>query len=100
MQLSEFRSSPQEALLYICIEVLKYFAKFKGKHLCWSLVLNKVAACNVNKKETPARVFSCEFYEIFKKTYSVEKNLRTAAPLNSPCGFRLSCMLIDAECGE
>ena len=24
--------------------VLKNFAKFKGKHLCWSLFLNKVAA--------------------------------------------------------
>ena len=38
--------------------VLKNFAKFTRKHLCWSL----------KKKNTPTQVFSCEFCEIFKNT--------------------------------
>ena len=48
--------------------VIKNFAIFTGKHLCWSLFL----------KETPIKVFSCEYCEIFKNTY-FEKNLRTTA---------------------
>ena len=36
--------------------VLENFAKFTGKHLCWSLVFNK---------ETPAQVLSCEFVTLF-----------------------------------
>ena len=42
--------------------VLKHFTKFTGKHPYWS------QACNFIKKETPAKVFSCEFCEIFKNT--------------------------------
>ena len=41
--------------------VLRKFAKFTGKHLCQSLF---------NKKETLAQVFSCEFCELSKKTFS------------------------------
>ena len=37
--------------------------------------------CNFIKKETPANVFSCEFGEIFKNTYS-EGHLQTAASEN------------------
>ena len=44
--------------------VLKYFAKFTGKHLCQSLFFNKVI-----KKEILAHVFSCEFCDIFKNTF-------------------------------
>ena len=33
----------------------------------WSVSLQ---ACNFNKKETLARVFSCEFYKISKNTFS------------------------------
>ena len=63
--------------------VLGNFAKFTGKHLCQSLFFNKVAgqrpeACNFIKKETLAQVFSCEFCEISKNTYSTE-HLRTTA---------------------
>ena len=52
--------------------VLRNFAKFTGKHLCQSLFFNKVAglACNSIKKETLAQVFSCEFCEISKNTFS------------------------------
>ena len=66
--------------------ILRYFAKFTGKHLCQSLffnevVLNKVAgslACNFIKKEALAQVFSCEFSEISKNTFFIE-HLRAAA---------------------
>ena len=40
--------------------------------------LIKPQTCNFIKKETPTRVFSCEFFEIFKNTYFVEY-LRKAA---------------------
>ena len=50
--------------------VLRNFAKFTGKHLCQSLVFNKVAGtvCNFTKKEILAQVFSSEFCEISKNT--------------------------------
>ena len=56
--------------------VLRNFAKFTGKHLYPSLLFNKVAgfrpaeACNFFKKENLAQVFSCEFCEISKNTFS------------------------------
>ena len=62
--------------------VLKNLAKFTGKHLCESLFFNKVAglvsfliklqawACNFIKKETLAQLFSREFCEISKNTFS------------------------------
>ena len=46
-------------------DVLKNFAKFRRKHLCGSLLINKVA-----------QMFSCEFCKIFKNTY-FEENLWT-----------------------
>ena len=50
--------------------VLKNFTKFTGKHVCQSLLFNKVAGENSNfiKKETLTQVLSCEFFEIFKNT--------------------------------
>ena len=52
--------------------VFRNFTKFTRKHLCQSLFFNKVAglACNFIKTETLAQVFSCEFCEISKNTYS------------------------------
>ena len=46
--------------------VLRNFAKFTGKPLCQSLFFNKVPS----KKGTLAQVFSCEFCEISKDTFS------------------------------
>ena len=42
--------------------VLRNFAKFTGKHLLHSLFFDK--------KETLVQVFSCEFCELFKNTFS------------------------------
>ena len=49
--------------------VLRNFVKFTGKHLYQSLYVNK-EACNFNKITTLSQVFSCEFYEISKNTFS------------------------------
>ena len=59
--------------------VLKYFAKFTGRHLCRSHFFNKVAGLQPARlKETPPQVFSCEFCEISKNTFHTE-HLRTIA---------------------
>ena len=47
--------------------VLKNFAKLTGKHLCQSLLLNKVAG------------LACEFCEIFKNTFFIEHLRATAS---------------------
>ena len=49
---------------------LRNFGKFTGKHLCQSPFFNKVAGCNFIKKETMTQLFSCEFCEISKNTFS------------------------------
>ena len=50
--------------------VLKNFANFTEKHLCWSFQLYQ--------KVSPTQVFSCGICEIFKRTYFGE-HLRTTA---------------------
>ena len=47
---------------------LRNMAKFTGKHLWQSLFFNKVAG--LIEKETLAQVFSCEFCQISKNTFS------------------------------
>ena len=51
--------------------VLKIFAIFTGKHLCWGLFL-------IREKETQTQVPTREYCEIFKNTY-FEEHLQTAA---------------------
>ena len=55
--------------LFFKIGVLKNFAIFTRKHLCWSLYLKK--AFNFIK-ETPTQVFSCENCKIFKNSFFIE----------------------------
>ena len=45
--------------MFLKVRVLKNFAIFTVKHLCWNPFL---------KKETPTQVFSCEYCEIFKNS--------------------------------
>ena len=56
---------------------LKNFTKF------YSLFFNKVAglglACNFNKEETVALVFSCEFCKNFKNTFVYRASLGVAS---------------------
>ena len=65
--------------MFFKIDVLKYFAIFPGKHLCWSLFLIKlqaVSSANVLKRGYNTGVYSCEYCKIFKNT-SFEEHLRT-----------------------
>ena len=54
--------------------VLRNLAKLTEKYLCQSFFLIKLQAeaCNFNKKETLAQVFSCKFCEISKNTFFTE----------------------------
>ena len=131
-----FRSTCSLLQIYFKITVLKKFAIFTGKHLCWSIFFNKVADlvkflrtaffvehlrwlllnfvwlisfssislvyartnqllslslseaaanrvfCDFIKKETLAQEFSCEFYEISKKSFLTELLQPTASALS------------------
>ena len=52
--------------------VLKMYAKFTGKHLCWSLSFSKFASLQLYQIETPTQVFFCEFWKTFKNTHFIE----------------------------
>ena len=49
--------------------------------MCQSLFFSKVAclACNIIKKETLAKVFSCEFCDISKNTFFTDHLRKTAS---------------------
>ena len=56
--------------MFYKIGVLKNFANFTGKHLCWSVLLIKFLTNSI--KDTPTQVVSCEIWKIFKNTSSTE----------------------------
>ena len=67
-------------------EVLKKFANFMGKYLCWSPSLIKLQAWRhesykLYKKESSTQVFSCENCEIFKNIYFQEHLQMTTSEL-------------------
>ena len=49
--------------------IFENFAKFTGKHFCWSLFLSRSQACNFIKKETPTKVFSGDFAKFWKSLF-------------------------------
>ena len=60
------------------IGVLKNFANFTGKILCWSYFLIKSQGwknLQLYQKEAPAHVFSCEIWEFLKNTFFLRKPL-------------------------
>ena len=64
--------------------ILRYFAKFTGKHLCESFFFNKVAGLRPAKfieKEILAQVFSCKFCENSKNTFFHRTSLVAASKL-------------------
>ena len=65
-----FRSSHRR--LSVIKGVLRNFTKFTGKHLCQRLFLIKLQALGLQlyQNEFLAQVFSCEFREISKNTFS------------------------------
>ena len=48
--------------------VLKTFAMFIGRHLCWSLFLRD---WQLIKKKTPKQVLSCKYWEIFENSFFI-----------------------------
>ena len=86
---NEYQKQPPE-LSY----VTKNFTKCTGKHLCQSLLFNKVAggASNFIKKEILARVFSCAFCKISKSTFFTE-DLRTTASRIGTVTSAYSCWI-------
>ena len=60
--------------------VLDNFKIFSRKNLCWRLFLIELQVKRpvTLLKETPTKVFSSEYCEIFKSTY-FEENLQTTA---------------------
>ena len=60
-------SRPQ---MFFKVGVLKSYAIYAGKHLCWSIFLKKFQYfMPTTLKETPAKVFSCEYCKIFKNSF-------------------------------
>ena len=77
--------------MFYKIGVLKNFAKFTGKSLCWSLFSNKVQALG------STQVLPCIFCEIFKNTFfyrkppvvaSVNQNQRFTDVKQESCSVR------------
>ena len=64
----------QPPLVFCKKGVLKIFASFTGKHLCWSLFLIKLHAFRLQlySKKTPAQAFSSEIRNNFRNTYFKE----------------------------
>ena len=54
--------------MFLKIGVLKIFAIFTGKHLCWSPLLIKVNN-KLYLKETLTHVFSCDVAKLFKNSF-------------------------------
>ena len=83
-KLFPFRSS--RPAMFCKKGVVRNFAKFTRKHLCQSLLFNKVTglpeAWDFFKKETVALVFSGEFWEIFKNTFFKRITLVAASVLS------------------
>ena len=48
----------------------------------WVSFSMRLQACNCNKKETQAQVFSCEFFKISKNTFFTEHLLATASGIS------------------
>ena len=59
-------------------DVLKNFAEFTEKHKCQSLFLSE----SLNKKETLAQVFPCEFCQIFKNPFFTGHFRATASDIS------------------
>ena len=72
MHLQRSRNSGLQ--MFFKIAVLKNFAVFRGKHLCWSLFLINFRPLGLQLylKEAPRQVFSCEYCEIFKNSFFIE----------------------------
>ena len=57
--------------MFFKIGILKNFAIFTGKNLCWSIFLIKLQVSNPETllKKAPMQLFSCEYGGIFKISF-------------------------------
>ena len=79
--------------MFFKIGVLKNFAIFSGKHLCWSpFLINKPEGLQRYQKETPTQVCSCEYCEIFKNSFFYRTPLVAASVQVSPRVVHLSSL--------
>ena len=67
-----FNSQQQPPELFCKKGTLRNFAEFIGKHLCQSLLFNKVTHCNFIKKETLAQCFLVNFVEFLRTPFLTE----------------------------
>ena len=67
--------------MFFKIGVLKSFTNVTGKHLCWSLLLKKLASSRPATllKKASTKVFSYEVYKSFKSTFFYRIPLVTAS---------------------
>ena len=68
----------------------------RSSHWWCSMKKGVSEACNFIKKESLAQVFSCEFYEIFKNTFSTE-HLRAIASLTPTFAWSLTDIVLFLE---
>ena len=82
------RSASKEKAIRKCsslkIGVLKNFAMFTGKYLCWSLFLIKLQRPATVLKETSTQVFFCKYCEIFKNSFFYRPLLVAASASTTP----------------
>ena len=66
-----YTSRSSRLQMFFKIGVLKSFANFTGKHLCWSLFLKNLQAegLQLYLKKCLTQVFSCEVCKIFAKIF-------------------------------
>ena len=79
--------------------ILKNFANFTEKHLCWSLFFNRVAALKVyyfTEKETPLQLLSWEYRKFFKNSIL----FGTPPVAASETGWRISKRFLGKICTD
>ena len=72
--------------------LLKNFAIFSGKHLCWNLFSIKLQVSNFIKK-----VPNFEYYEIFKNAYYEENAWTAASSVTFTCTYFDDCIVWCAD---
>ena len=63
------RSRSSRSQMFFITSVLKNFAIFTGEHLCWSLFLIKLQACNFIKKRPQYRCFPVNIVKFLRTTF-------------------------------
>ena len=90
MFLNYFCDRSSRSQMLFKIGAVKYFAIFTWKHVLKTSFLIKLQASgNFIKRETPTHVFSCEYFEIFRKSSFIESHrwlfLLWSVPTQDPC---------------